>query len=113
MGTTKSMMLAVVAVIALPLLGRGQSTLSFPRVMQQQEFNTSGFALINPGSASAAVTFTLYGSDGNPTGTSNQTIPARGQLSRLARELFTSSTGAGWVQVTSAASGLQGFWFAG
>jgi hypothetical protein len=99
--------------ISLPVLSYGQSTLSFPRVIQQGEFTTTGLALVNPESTSAIIRFTLYGADGNPGGTVEQTIPARGQLARLARELFPTATGAGWVQVTSTNTGLQGFWFAG
>src|SRR4029077_10972970 len=38
---------------------------------------------------------------------------ARGQLARLASELFPATLAAGWVQVTSPTTGLQGFWFGG
>src|SRR5438128_585292 len=108
----RTTVLAVVAIISLPLLCHAQSTLTFPRVMQPAEFSGTGFAVVNPGGAAAAVTFTLYRADGSSQ-QSAQTIPARGQRARLASELFPGATGAGWIQATSAAGGLQGFWFAG
>jgi hypothetical protein len=109
----KSRVPAVLAIVLLPLCSYAQSTLSFPRVMQPSEFSTTGFALINPGSDNATVTYTLYGETGNSQGTTTQTIPARGQLAKLANELFPGATSAGWIQVTSAVSGVQGFWFGG
>src|ERR1051326_3911530 len=69
----KTRIATILAMIALPLLAYGQSTLSFPRVMQPQDFSTTGFALVNPGATSAPVTFTLYGDDGHARGISTQT----------------------------------------
>jgi hypothetical protein len=109
----KTAILAVIAAISLPALSHGQSTLSFPRVMRPQDFSTTGFAIVNPGPANASVTFTLFDAGGVSRGTTSQTITARGQLARLAIELFPGATTTGWVQATSASSGLQGFWFAG
>src|SRR5437867_2588299 len=88
MRTAGTKILTVAAIIALPLVCFGQSTLSFPRVMQPQEFSTTGFALVNPGATNAAVTYTLYGAGGTPLSTATQTITARGQLAKLASELF-------------------------
>jgi len=113
MGTAKSMMLAVVAFIGLPVSSIAQSTLNFPRVVQLEEMTTTGFAVVNPTSTNTTVTFTLYTEEGHAKGTSPQTVPARGQLARLANELFPGATEAGWVQATSAAAGLHGFWFGG
>ena len=105
--------LAVLASISMPILSFAQSTLNFPRVLQQGEFSSTGFALINPEPSPASVTFTLLGADGSSQATATLPIPARGQLARLGRELFPAATGSGWVQATSASSGLQGFWFSG
>jgi len=108
----RTTVLAVVAIISLPLFSSAQSTLNFPRVIQPGEYATTGFAVVNPGPDPATVTFTLYGADGSFQ-KSPLTIPARGQRARLASELFPSALSAGWVQGTSAVLGLQGFWFAG
>src|SRR2546423_2932043 len=108
----RTTVLAVVAIMSLPLFSFAQSTLSFSRVIQPAEFATTGFAVVNPGPAAAAVTFTLYGADGSFQ-QSPQTIPARGQRAELASELFPSAQNAGWVQAASTVAGLQGFWFAG
>lgn len=72
-----------------------------------------GFAIVNPGATDAAVTFNLYRADGGLESTTNQTIPARGQLAKLGNEFFPSAANTGWVQAASATSGLQGFWLAG
>jgi hypothetical protein len=109
----RSAVLAVLAMMTLPFVCEGQSVLTFPRIMQAQDFKTTGFALVNPTAANASVTYTLYGEDGNPVGTASQTIPAQGQLSRLASEFFPGATTAGWIQATSSTAGLQGFWFSG
>jgi hypothetical protein len=109
----KRAVLAIIAVVSLPALSLGQSTLSFPRVMQAQDFITTGFAIVNPAATNASVTFTLFDASGSSRGTVSQTIPSRGQLAKLASELFPGATTTGWVQATSAVAGLQGFWFAG
>src|SRR5262245_12129529 len=109
----KTTLRALAAMISLPLVCWSQSTLSFPRVVQPQESRTMGFALVNPGAPSAAVTFTLYGEGGGSQATATETVPARGQISRLASELFPAAGAAGWVQATSSVTGLQGFWLAG
>src|SRR5262249_29947239 len=109
----KRALLAVIAAVSLPALSHGQSTLSFPRVMRPQDFSTTGFAIVNPGTANASVTFTLFDSGGTSRGTTSQAITSRGQLARLASELFPGTTTTGWIQATSSVFGLQGFWFAG
>src|SRR5262245_55392234 len=96
--------LAVIAVLSLPFWSLGQSTLNFPRVMQPQDFGTTGLALVNPGPIVADVTFTMYSEGGSVLATTNETIPVRGQLSKLARELFPSTNSTGWIQATSAAA---------
>src|SRR5688572_12738004 len=82
---------AVLAFILSPLPGHGQSTLDFPRAIQPSQLGTSGFAIVNPGSSAAEVRFTLYDMDGSPEQVSNQTIPARGQLSKSGNELFAGA----------------------
>src|SRR5262245_36177391 len=109
----RTTVLAIIALISLPVWCPGQSTLSFPRVMQPQDYATTGFALVNPASTNATVTFTLYDGTGSSRAVTTQTIVGRGQLARLASELFPAATGPGWVQATSIATGIQGFWFAG
>jgi hypothetical protein len=109
----KPTVLVFIAMLALPALSQGQSTLSFPRAIQPSELSTSGFAVVNPGAVDAAVTFTLYSADGTIERATTQTIPARGQFSGLGSELFSGATNAGWVEATSPARGLQGFWMAG
>lgn len=81
--------------------------------MQPSELTGSGFAIVNPGATDAIVTFRLYRSDGSVDTTSNLTIRARGQIAKLASEIFPAAADAGWAEATSATTGLQGFWFAG
>jgi len=109
----RAIFLVLTGILALPLLADAQSTLSFPRAIQPSERGTSGFAVVNPGPLDATATFTLYQADGSVGAVSTQTVPMRGQLSKLASELFPSATSAGWVEVTSATPGLQGLWLAG
>ncbi len=99
--------------IMFPIVAAAQSTLNFPRVIQPQDFTGTGFAIVNPSSTSASTTFTLYGRAGTVTKATTLTIPSGGQLARLASELFAGIQTAGWVQVTSSVTGLQGFWFGG
>ena len=80
----KPALLAVLAVLALPLWCPAQSTLTFPRVMQAGDFNSSSFAIVNPGPNDAAVTFSLYGEKGGSAlQVSTQTIKSGGQLAKL------------------------------
>ncbi len=109
----RTTLLAVIAIITMPLFSRAQSTLSFPRVIPPAEFRATGFAIVNPGSTNATVIFTLFGEDGGVQQTSTQTIVARGQLAKFASEFFPAAKNAGWVQAASAAPGLQGFWLGG
>jgi hypothetical protein len=96
-----------------PILAYGQSTLNFPRLMQPQDLRTTGFAFVNPLSGAATLTLTLYGEDGSIQASSTQTVPGRGQLARLASELFPTANSGGWIQVITPSSGVQGFWFGG
>jgi len=88
-----------------------QTTLSFAAVVDSPGLS-QGIAIINPTSTPASATFTLYSYAGAVLGTSTQTIPAVGQIAKLKSELFAGVNGA-WIQVTSATTGLQGFWVGG
>jgi len=103
----------IVVLLSFPLIAYSQSTLNFPRAFTPAELASTGFAVVNPGTAGAAVTFTLYGASGSVVSTSSQPIPAAGQLARVGTELFPTASQSGWVQVTSTTSGLQGFWVGG
>ncbi len=112
-------------ILALPGTTWAQSTLVFPRIYPLAELKTTGFAVVNPGTTNANVAFTLYkpvsgfsswtGAPlaGVPLAESSWVIPAKGQLAKLGSELFPDPPAAGWVEVTSTALGLQGFWIGG
>jgi len=100
-------------ILLFPIIAHSQSTLNFPRAFTPDDLKSTGFAVVNPGTTAAAVTFTLYGASGAVAGTSAQTIPQAGQLALLGSQLFPSATQPGWVQVTSNIAGLQGFWVGG
>jgi hypothetical protein len=99
--------------LVFPTAVFSQSTLNFPRAFTTADLGATGFAVVNPGSTNASVTFTLYNAAGAVIATSAQTIAASGQLPILGTQLFPSATQAGWVQLTSSTSGLQGFWVGG
>jgi len=94
----------------LPTMGFGQSTLNFPKFFTAAELPVSGFAVANPGSTSASVTFTLYSANGTVVSTSTQSFAAGGQKALQGHEIFPTLGSGGWVQATSATTGLQGFW---
>ncbi len=109
----KRAVLVFITILALPAFVDSQSTLSFPRAIQPSELSTSGFAVVNPSAVDAAVTFTLYRADGTVENATTRTVPARGQLAKLGSDLFPDAANTGWVEATSPALGLQGFWMAG
>src|SRR5262245_56119091 len=85
----------MLAMVALPAMAWSQSTLNFPRGFSPAELGSTGFAIVNPGSSPAQVTFQLYSSNGQVVATSSQTIPARGQISKLGlgvSELFQQAS---------------------
>jgi hypothetical protein len=106
-------LLPAVAFIFWPVFAIAQSTLDFPRLFTQQDRQSTGFAIVNPGPTAAAVTFTLYAANGSIIATADRIISQRGQFAQLGSELFPTATASGWVEVTSGASGLQGFWIGG
>lgn len=107
--------LAVCVVVATP--AAAQSVLNFARTTLDGRQN-AGIAVTNPASYYADVQFTLYGLDGNPvaSGLVNPVVyrvAPRGQVSMFASDLFAASKVEGWVQATSATSGLIGFSLSG
>ncbi len=90
-----------------------QSTLYFPKVVSPADLSTTGYAIVNPGPAPAATTFTLRSATGQMIGSHQFSIPAGGQYAKLGSELFGAPVQAGWVQVTSPSTGLRGFFLTG
>jgi hypothetical protein len=105
----KQLELLLVVFIALGAAAEAQSRLNFPRQLSANEFSTTGFALVNTSSAAVAATFNLYGTNGSLVTQSTQNVPAKGQLARLGSEIFPSANVAGWVQIVSSSTELQGF----
>ena len=86
-----------------------QSRLNFPRVLSAGELATTGIALVNTSSASVVATFNFYGLDGILVGQAPLTVPAKGQVAKLAKEILSSVTVSTWIQISSSSSELQGF----
>ena len=55
----------------------------------------------------------MYDEAGLVVATSNETIPARAQFSKLAADIFPTASRAGWVQAKSDVVGVKGFWLGG
>ena len=108
----KAVLLALASIIFLPLSAQPQSVLNFPHVLDPADFATTGFAVVNSSASDATATFSLFGADGSALSTSQQPVRKGGQIAKLGSQLFGASA-SGWVQVTSATTGIQGFWFAG
>jgi len=92
-----------------------QTLLNFPRILSSSERFT-GIALNNPTSETATVTLTAYTPNGERLSGANIQNPVTVRLSsasqyaRLFGEIFgTNIPFDGWVQATSASSGLTGF----
>src|SRR5262245_28790800 len=105
----KQFELLLVTFFALGTAAEAQSRLNFPRQLSANELSTTGFALVNTSSAAVVATFNLYGTNGSLVTQSTQNVPAKGQLARLASEIFPSLSAAGWVQIVSSSTELQGF----
>jgi YVTN family beta-propeller protein len=105
-------LIAAVAFFPIPLFG--QTVLNFPRVISTPETSTT-ISVVNPSSLEVSITLTAFDPSGAPlakSGVSNPftaTVPAGGNYSRLFHEVYGADAFNGWVQVTSAASGLTGF----
>ena len=103
--------------VILAQAASAQSVLNFAKATVSDSLN-GGFAVTNPTANYADVQFTLYGLDGNPVSSGlvnpvRHRVAPKGQISMLASELFASSTIDGWVQVTSPASNLTGYYLSG
>ncbi|HYR42849.1 MAG TPA: hypothetical protein VER98_07500, partial [Terriglobia bacterium] len=105
--------LLVLAGFGFPSNLFAQGVLNIPRAVSIPDLFT-GIAIGNPASTEVTATFTAYQADGTPLATAGNpvtlTIPAAGQIARNFGDLFgTKAPFNGWVQVTSAAGGLTGF----
>src|SRR5215470_4150962 len=99
----------ILATMVLPTAAWSQSIMNFPRAFTPGGLAAAGFAIVNPGPDAAQVTYQLHDAAGQLIATSSQTIPARGQMAKLGfgqAELFQQLSAGGWVQATSATSGL-------
>lgn len=93
------------------------SVLNFAKATVNQQ-SYPGFAVTNPTSNYADVTFTFYGLDGNPVKSEplnpvRYRVAPKGQISILATDIFGASTADGWVQATSPTPGLVGSYLSG
>src|SRR3954452_326495 len=104
----RSRIALVLILLIVPAVGFGQSTLNFPRLFPASEISTSGLAVVNATSTTATVTFTLRSAAGQQIGMKAFDYAPGTQLARSADQVFGASAGAGWVQVTSATTGLKG-----
>jgi len=95
--------------IAFAVSAQAQVRLNFPRQLTAQELSTTGFALVNTSSTAATATFSFYGTNGVLITQASMTVPAKGQVARLASEIMPSANATGWVQIATASSELQGF----
>lgn len=89
-----------------------QSVVNFPI---PTDSGPAGYAIFNPGTAAASATFTAFSAtlDGAQLASVTETVPAGGQIAKLGTELFPGASNPqgglrGWVQATSATSGLLG-----
>jgi len=83
------------------LSGYGQSRLNFPRVLSAQELSTTGFAFVNTSPSTVVATLSFYGNDGVLAGQAPLTVPAKGQVAKLASEIASNVNRSAWVQVSS------------
>jgi subtilisin family serine protease len=104
-GTSGTITFDVTAPQAFPL--------DFPKLFSPSELGGTGFAIMNPTSSNANVTFSLFSASGSLLTTSNQVVPARGQLAQTGTEIFPSANQSGWIRATSSTIGLQSFWVGG
>src|SRR5204862_8066258 len=89
-----------------------ESVLNFVKATVNERVNAS-FAVTNPTSGYSDVTFTFYGTDGNPVSSGlvnpvRYRVAPKGQFSMRVNELFAGSRIDGWVQAVSSTNGLIG-----
>src|SRR2546427_10542786 len=114
-------LLRVVYTLAISLIlaqsASAQTVLTFAKATVNDRLN-AGFTVTNPTSNYADVQFTLYGTDGNPVSSGlvnpvRYRVAPKGQVSMRVSEFFATSKADGWIQATSATSGLTGFYLLG
>jgi len=112
-----SCVFGVLLLCASPALS--QSVLDFPRVISNSNIFT-GMVVSNPTPANASVTFTAFQGDGTSvtgTGITNPitiAVPAGGQVALQFGDIFGGTSDFnGWVQATSATTGLTGYFLNG
>jgi hypothetical protein len=91
--------------------------LNFAKATVSQQ-SKAGFAVTNPTSNYADVTFTFYGLDGSkvtsvPLNPVRYRVAPKGQVSLLAADIFGAAAADGWVQATSPTPGLLGSYLTG
>src|SRR5262245_11735854 len=96
-----------------PTWGWSQSVLRFPRVFPLTELTSTGFTVVNPNTSNTTASFALISRNGMELTRADFLVPAKGQFSKLGSELFPNAPEAGWVEATSSANGLRGFWLGG
>jgi hypothetical protein len=115
-------LLRVVCTLAVSLILSGaahaQSVLNFARTTVNER-SDARVTVTNPTSNYTDVQFTFYGLDGNPVSSGLGVNPVRyrvaprGQVSMTATDMFAGFQADGWIQATSASSGLLGFYTSG
>ena len=103
----------LVLLLAAPVAAYGHSEFIFPKIFSPAELPNTGFAVLNPDSITASVSFFLLSAGGanltsNPPPTFQ--IPSGGQLTRLGTDLFPNASAAGWVYAVIDTEGAQAFW---
>ena len=99
----------LVVLLAMPIVGYSQSTLNFPKFFSAAELPVSGFAIVNPSSNTATVTFRLYSASGQLIDSKDQTYGAGTQKAQSGSEIFTTLKSGDWMQAASSTTELQGF----
>jgi hypothetical protein len=95
--------------IAFSELCNAQQRLNFPRVLTVEELSTTGIALVNTSPSAVAATFNFYGSDGVLATRATLSVPAGGQVAKLASGILPNAASNGWIQILSSSAELQGF----
>jgi hypothetical protein len=103
----------LIVLLAVPLTVHGHSEIIFPRLFPLAELPTTGFAVLNPDSIPASVSFFLITATGSSVVSGAPPtfqIPPGGQLTKLGSELFPAAPAGGWVYAVTDTEGTQGFW---
>jgi hypothetical protein len=109
----KSSLAILIVLLAVPLSAHGHSEIIFPRLFPLAELPTTGFAVLNPDSFTASVSFFLITAGGSSVVTGvppTFQIPPGGQLTKLGSELFPAAATGGWIYAITDTEGAQAFW---